>query len=111
MNLPRNQPNYALEGSHTPRNPDVSSQGHLSHSKNHGRVARFSGPGPWISGGHRRSPGHRAQVARRVAAERGEGVGGSVGYAVRFDAVRGPVGVDMACHGMAADCRGKQGIF
>ena len=29
-------------------------------------------------------------VARRVAAERGEPLGGSVGYAVRFDAARGP---------------------
>ena len=37
---------------------------------------------PWFS--------HLPQVARRVAAERGEALGGSVGYAVRFDAVRWP---------------------
>ena len=29
-------------------------------------------------------------MARRVAAERGEALGGSVGYAVRFDAVGWP---------------------
>ena len=58
---------------------------------------------PWFSHGFPMVFPWFPQVARRVAAERGEALGGSVGYAVRFDAVRGPGGRQTVNYGMVID--------